>query len=884
MNPLRTLWQRFRSLWQSRAVKQEIDAELQFHLAMREQENLRAGMSAKDAAREARRRFGNFQSVREECRQLCGVSLGQTVWQDVRFGLRMLRKNPAFTTVAALTLALGIGVNTTMFSTVKALLFADLPFPEPDRVVRLSTLDRSGEPEESENAPDFLAAHDQSTVFAQLGAHNWGGKVNLACPGLPAEGLRALSTTEEFLPALGVHPLVGRVFTAQDTQPGHNDVVLLNRGFWLRHFNGDPQVIGKSLRLDGRDTTIIGVVNLAQPLLFGGRVDLVQPLGFSDWQRKSDGGWLVVVGRLKPGVPLAQAQAEMAALGQRLTHDNPKLYPNLRFRVGLLGQSLLNHQSGVIFWCLFALTGFVLLIACANLANLQLARLTSRARELGIRAALGAGRARLARQLLTESLVLSLLGGALGLALAWAGTQWLGHQFTMEDDGSPLGLAFPLDRTVLGFTFLVSVLSGVIVGTAPAWLMLRGDLNPALKEDRRTLSAGRSRHRLQSALIVGEITLEMPLAICAGFIALYLADKALSGPGWRPAGLMTGEITLAGPAYDSRQKRENLLRQLEERLGALPGVEGVSISSGLPFYHDSGCGVAPRGDAAPGADKNIWVRWHQVDARYFQTLGMTLRQGRAFTAEEVTKDSEVTIISQALAEKLWPGRNPLGKRLPWTASARKHWPGIIGVVNNVSDADSYQIYSPRGGWGTYSLTVRAQGEPQGLGAAVRQAVAELDPNLPVCRFESARKLLAGVTADERTLIWLIGAFGVLGMLLAAVGIYGVTSHVVAQRTGEFGIRIALGAPRRSVLWLVLRNGLRLGLLGALLGAAGGGALVLVLRAAVPDLGTVKEATTIGIWAVVGGSALVVVGAVLSACWLPARRATTIDPMTALRCE
>jgi predicted permease len=677
---------------------------------------------------------------------------------------------------------------------------------------------------------------------------------------------------------------VGRLFTAQECKAGRDDVVILSRDFWMRRFNGDPQVVGKTLRLDGRSVSVVGVVNLAHPLL-GGGVDLLLPQGFSAaWQRRRGDQWLMVVGRLKRGVPLAQAQAELAALGQRIAHDHPKEHPNFRLQADLLGHSLLSRHSGMIFWSLFALTGFVLLIACANLANLQLARLTSRARELGIRAALGAGRARLARQLLTESLVLSLLGGALGLLLALAGNQLLGRQFSSEEDGSPLGIVIPLDRGVIGFTFLVSLFSGVAVGTAPAWLMVRGDLNPALKEDRRTLSAGRSRHRLQNTLVVAEIALELPLLACTGLTAFVLVQKAFCNPGWRPDGLMTGEITLAGPAYDSPQKREHFLGQLDERVGALPGVERVSLSSGLPFEKDGWCAVASEGDAAPEADKHVMVACHNVDAHYFQTLGMTLRQGRDFTAMEIAKDAQVAVISEALAKKLWPGGNPLGKRLPWNGSDRKHWPEIIGVVDDTTDGEPLQDYRPRGGFTTISLIVRAAGEPQALAKATRQAVAELDPDLPLARFEPARKLLAGVTANERTIIWLIAGFGALGMLLAAVGIYGVTAQVVSQRTAEFGIRMALGAPRVSVLWLVLRNGLRLGLIGTLLGIAGGWALVLVSKALLPDLFDLKNCTNAGIWLVIGGAGLVLVGAVLAACWLPARRATTIDPMTALRYE
>ena len=886
MNPFRTLWHRFRSLWQSRAVKQEIDDELQFHLAMREQENLRAGMAPKEAAREARRRFGNFQSVREECRELRGVSLGRTIWQDVCFGLRLLRRNPGFTTVAVLTLALGIGVNTTMFSTLKALMFCDLPFPEPDRLVLISVAGDTGGDDRSQSTGDYLDEREQSTVFTHLGALHYGDRVNFSSPGAPAEGLRVVYATAEFLQALAVQPLVGRTFTAEETQPGQTDVVVLNRELWLRRFHGDPQIVGRTVRLDGHDATVVGVVSVEQPLLFYGAVDILRPYAIEPTERENrEGRWLVVVGRLKPGVSLGQAKAEMAAVGQRIAHDHPKEHRHLTLRTELLGHGLLNLQSRRIFWMMLLLTGLVLLIACANLANLQLARLAARARELGIRAALGAGRARLARQLLTENLVLSLLGGALGLLCAWAGSHYLGRQFNLDADGSPLGMVVPMDRLVVTFSLLVSALSGILVGTAPVWFLVRGDLNVGLLETRRTASAGRSHHRLQNALIVAEVALALPLLACTGLVVIDLGERILRAPGWRAEGVFTSQLTLSSPALDSQQKRQNFLGRLEERVGALPGVQSVSFASDLPFENYSGCWVNPSGQTFPSAESHLFARFHRVDAHYFQTLGMTLRQGRDFTADEIAKTASVTLISQALAAKLWPGQSALGKRLPWSGSDQAHQPEIIGVVNDLPQAQqNYQVYCPRGNSWTVSLIVRAAGPPQALAGALRQTLTELDPDVPLYRFMPARKLLYAVNANDRILGGLVGGFGALGLLLAVVGVYGVTAHVVSRRTNEFGIRMALGARRSNVLWLVLRSGLRLGLLGTLLGLLGGITLLFLLKALLADVFDLKELAQAGPWLFVGGAGLVMVGAVLAACWLPARRATQIDPMSALRYE
>jgi putative ABC transport system permease protein len=886
MNAFLTLWRRCCSLWQSRAVKQEIDDELQFHIAMREQENLRAGMAPQEAAREARRRFGNFQSVREECRELRGVSFGRTVWQDVQFGLRMLRKNPGFTTVAILTLALGIGVNTTMFSMVKMALFCDLPFPEPERLALISIDEQRFGDDRYQTSADYFDLREQNTVFTQLGALHYGERINCSSPGAPAEGVRGVYISAEFLPALGVQPLVGRHLTPEENQPGHTEVVVLNREFWQRRFNGDPQIVGRTVRLDGKETTVVGVVDVAHPLLFYGPLDVLCPLELGPGQRQNrNSEWLVVVGRLKPGVSLRQAKTHIAALGQRIAHDHPKEHPHLNLSTERLGQALLNMQSRRIFYLMLLLTGFVLLIACANLANLQLARLASRTRELGIRASLGAGRARLARQLLTESLVLALLGGAAGLLLAWVGNHWLGPQFTMEADGSPLGLVVRTDRTVVAFAFLISALSGMVVGTAPVWFLIRGDLNVGLLETRRTVSAGRAHHRLQNALIVAEIALALPLLAVTGLSVVDLGQKLVRPPGWHLESVATGAIALSGPAYDTDPKRESFLRRLQERVSALPGVQSVSLATDLPFEHDRWCRLSLSGQTNAHAESRLLSTVHQVDAQYFQTLGITLRQGRNFTAEEAAHNPPVTVINQGLADKLWPGQSPLGKRLPWNWNERKHWPEVIGVVNDLPEVEqNFQVYRPRGALSMPSLLVRVTDHPQALAGPLRQLLAELDPDLPLSRFMPARNALQAVNANNHILGGLIVGFGALGLLLAVVGVYGVTAHVVSRRTQEFGIRLALGAPRANVLWLVLRNGLRLGALGTLLGIVGGTGLVVVLKAMLADAFGTTSLAEAGPWLFVGSAALVMVGAVLAACWLPARRATRIDPMSALRYE
>lgn len=883
MNLSRTLWQRFRSLWQSRAAKQEIDEELQFHLAMREQENLRAGMPPKEAARDARRRFGNLQNVREECREARGVSLGLTVWQDVCFGLRMLRKHPGFTAVMILTLALGVGVNTSMFSMLKHFLFADLPFPEPERLVRISEVDRTGERYNFQSSGDFVDERAQSTSFAGWGALHFGGNVNFSSPDSPAEALHSVYVTADFLPTLGIKPLAGRVFTAADEQAGSEGVVLLSQAFWQRRFNGDPQVVGRPLRLDGKGATVIGVVTVDDPLMFDGGVDIVRLLTFAPWQRQNhDNSWLEVIARLKPGTSLPQAKAELATIGQRLAHDYPKEHDFLNLQAEPLGRALMDGDGPKVIWMLMGLTVFVLLIACANLTNLQLSRVALRARELGIRAALGASRIRLARQLLTESVVVSLLGGALGAGLALGCNRLLSHRFLSEDDGTPLGIQIPLDGGGIAFALLVALLCALLVGIAPVWIMVRRDLNPLLKEDGRTLSAGLSRHRLQNAFIVAEVALALPLLLCLGLMTTEFINRALKAAGWRAEGLMVGDLTLAGGAYDSPQKQAAFLQRLAERAGALPGVQSVSIASCLPIRERNNCWrIEPEGAAVSKTKPLIW--WHSVDGSYFQTVGITLRQGREFTLEELAHGGEVVIIHHGLAEKLWPGQNPIGKRISMVG--QKEQLEVIGVINDLLDDGRFQGYRPQAGqWmSNPTLLVRAEGSPQALAPLLRRIVAELDPDLPLYQFQPVQELLRKLRTNETIIVSLIAGFGILGLLLATVGIYGVTSQVVSQRTGEFGIRMALGAPRRHVLWLVLRGGLKLGLCGTALGLAGSLTLLQGFRIFGSLFGN-EDLKLTTICLIAAGTGLVLLAVTLAACWLPARRATRIDPMTALRCE
>jgi putative ABC transport system permease protein len=890
MNPFRAIWSRFRSLGRNRVLKEEIDEELRFHLDQRTAENIAGGMSPEEAAREARKRFGNFQSVREDCHQMRGANFGESFLQDVRFGLRILRKNPGFTAVAVLTLALGIGINTAMFSMLNHFLFYPLPYSQPNALVAVSGI-------YDQTAADYLDEREQKTSFAHLAAfQDWLSGGNLSSSSGPAEGVNVLWTSGNIFDTLEVPPILGRALTDENNQPGHDQVVVLSHHLWMSRFNGDTNIIGRTVRLDGNTLTILGVMpaNFECPPLFGGRVDLVRPLAMTpQWRQNRWNTSFRIIGRLKPGATINQARTEMRTIGQRLTKEYPQAHPggdDFRLQTQMLGQSLLDPGGREIFWLLFGLTGLVLLIACANLANLQLARMAGRSCELGIRVALGAGRARMVRQLLTENLVVSLLGGALGLILAFACDRLLSHQIGLGNLGAFHDI--PVNRVVIGFTVLVSILTTILVGTTPAWLMARADANPALKENARGFFGGRARHRLQNAFVIVQIALALSLLAATGQVAVALIQQVVRDPGWHPDGAFTARINLAGPAYDSTQKRKNFFRQLDERVAALPGVECFTWCSVLPFQNDYGSPVKVEEQPNLIPEKGPMVYWHFVGPDYFKTLGMSLRQGRDFTSAEIENDSPVVIINQALANKLWPGKNPVGQHTGF-AAGQMRWLTIIGVVNDVvgANADECYAYVPPGWFECRFLVFRSPSPLKTTAPALRRIVAGIDPDLPVLQLESASQLFASADqADMRLIEGLIIAFGILGLFLAVVGVYGVTAYSISQRTGEFGIRMALGAQRGDILWLILRRGLLLSLSGAVLGIAGAIGILRVLAALIPNESPTGPPAAIfaGIsesgWLIIIGVSAVLIAVGMLACWLPARRATRTDPMTALRCE
>lgn len=792
---------------------------------------------------------------------------------DLQFACRQLLKNPGFTAVAALTLALGIGVNTSMFSGLHSLLMPEQPYPEADRLVRVFRT--SPHSQRTPHSPaNFLDGRGQNTVLSDMAATT-SRPANLAEAGQPAERLRTVLVTAGLIPMLGIQPKLGRAFLPEEDQPGRSDVVLLNHAFWLRRFNADPGIIGRTLRLDGVPVTVVGVM----PPEFAdrqgwGTADLIRPLAFSDAERAERGNhYLDVFARLKPGITLAQANEGLAALATRLREEYPGNNTDSGLRAATLARSM-DPRGQTMLWLILGLAGFVLLIACANLANLQFARTARRSREIAIRGALGASRGRLLRQLLTENLLLAALGGLLGLLLAQWTNQWLIHRLT--EDGRPL-VRPELNLAVLGFALLASTFSGLAFGMVPAWLASRTDLNATLKQGGRDGGGGSSRHWFRHGLIVGQVALTLMLLAGAGLVLSGLHRFSTADPGWRIDGLHAGYLNLPAATYPDGAARRRFMDRLLEKVAALPGVERVSLGNALPVSGArSHIGLAI--ESAATSMTSGFSSLAFVSPGYFPTLGIRLLEGREFQADDLPGHPAVTIVNESFARACWPNASAVGRRIGEAGD----WLEIVGVVADVRAATDpseptsrFQCYRPLGQDPQAGLAVAVRGNV--TGETLRRAVAELDPDLPLSEAGSVRAAVGRFFRQAAVAGWLLAAFAGLGLLLAALGTYGVIAGFVGQRTQEIGVRMALGAQIRDVLWLVLGRGLRLTTVGLGVGLLGSIGLVNVLRSLTPGL----KANSPAVLLVVCGLLLLVA---FIACWLPARRASRVDPLVALRSE
>ena len=811
----------------------------------------------------------------------------ETLWQDIRYGFRMLVKKPGFTVVAILALALGIGANTAIFSVVNGVLLRPLPFEDPDRLVRISEWSQQV-PGMSVSYPNLLDWRAQQTVFTAIAATRF-QSYNLT-GGEEPERLQGRDVSANFFDVIGVKPALGRTFLPEEDHANSNRTCVISYGLWQRRFGGDPQILGKVLTLNAESYTVIGV--LPQSYRFGTPTDVFVPIGLKEAtemiRTRDNHPGIYAYARLKPGVTFEQAEVEMKGIAQRLAQEYPKtnagnsitLLPLREYFVGDIRQSLLILLGAV---------GFVLLIACANVANLLLARATSRTREIAIRTALGAGRWRIIRQLLTESILLAILGATVGLLLAFWGIDVLR---TASIDAIPTTAEIKLDTSVFIFTLVVSLLTGLICGLAPALQTSKPDLNESLKEGGRAGTAGAGRQRIRSILVISEVALSLMLLIGAGLLIKSFLRLRETETGFKPDNLLTMQIAYTAGEGEGR-KVANFFNEVEERVKALPGVESVALSNGVPMLGSSETSFAIEGRPPAEPGKRPMTVLFITSPDYLKTMGIKLLRGRFFTEQDTQNSPLVAVIDEDFARQNFPNEDPIGKFLEGSREENIPHIEIVGVVGHVKNygldtpgpvqAELYYAlkqvpdkFLPDIA-GRISLVARTTADQTTLTAAVRREVQAIDANQPVFNVNTMEQVLAESLASQRLSMLLLSIFAGVAMILAAVGIYGVLSYTVIQRTHEIGIRMALGARVVDVIRLVLGHAMMLVLIGIGLGLVGAFAVTRVMASLLYGVSATDPLTF-------GGVSLLLAAIALIACLIPARRATKVDPMVALRHE
>ncbi len=796
-----------------------------------------------------------------------------TLLKDIRYGIRSLLKRPAFTIVAVITLGLGIGVNTAIFSVINAVLLRPLPYNDPARIVTFRS---------NQSAPDLEDVQAQSHTFSKFG-------------GLVAQPLDYTGGAEPvqfdigqvtggFFETLGVKAERGRFITSDDDKTGAPFVVVLSHSLWLKQFNGDQQIVGKTIPLSGNVYSVIGVM----PAVFATPRDNTEawtPVHVSNPVAANFRGvhFLRSYGRLADGVNLEQARAEMLLIDKTLAAQYPAENKNRNTVLIPLHERIVGESRHSLL-VLFAAVSLVLLIACANFANLLLARAAERDREFVIRAALGAGRWRLIRQLLTESVLVSLMGGAVAVVLAIWGTSLL---VALKPENLPRLDEIGVDLRVLGFTFGVSLLTGIVFGLLPAWTASRGGVNDALKEGGRSATAGGARQRLRATFVVMELAVALILLVGAGLLVKTLSVLRSVEPGFQPDHLLTMRVELPEARYKEVDKQTRFRTQTLAAINELPGVQAAMVSE-LPLSGDSlnhDFVIDGRPPIAPGDEPSLETR--SVMGDYFQAMQIPLKSGRDFGPQDFQEKAPlVGIANDAMVRQYFPGEDPLGKRIRWARNAEVEWITIVGVVGDVKhfgldlpeQPGLYSPYTQAAPWKRWtSVVVRTQSDPISMAGAVKQQLWKVDPQLPLTKVETMNEVAAGSFAARRFNMLLLVIFAGLALLLASVGIYGVMSYAVTQRTQEIGIRMALGARAIDVLKLIIRNGMTLILIGVALGIGGSLVLTRLLASLLFGVKPTDAVTFVTVSAVLMMVALV-------ACYLPARRATKVDPLVALRYE
>jgi putative ABC transport system permease protein len=880
MNGVKSWWHRLLALLHRRSHETQMNEEIRQHLDGLIERNVTAGMPAEEARQAALRQFGGVEQVKESARAERIWIWPAEFWQDLQYGFRMLVKNPGFTIVAVLALALGIGANSAIFSVVNTVLLRPLPYKNPDQLMMVwEEAAHFGFPRNTPSPANFLDWRAQNTVFQAMAAMA-PSSFNLTGNGEP-ERFDGRRVSADLFPLLGVEPQLGRVFLPEEDRPGRGRAVIVSYGLWQRRFAADPGIIGKPLTLNGESYTVVGVMPRGFQLP-SFKDQLWVPLAFDSKEAASRGNhYLEVIARLKPGSGIKQARAEMDAIALRLQQQYPE--DNTRIGVTLvpLHEQIVGDVKPALLLLLGAV-GFVLLIACANVANLLLARAAVRQKEIALRLALGAGRSRLTRQFLAESLLLAALGGGFGLLLALLGLDLLK---VFIPDTISQAQAISIDARVLIFTVLVSLVTGVIFGLAPATQVSNLNLNVTLKEGGRDSSAGSRGNRMRNVLVVVEVAVSFVLLIGAGLLINSFIHLRNLDPGFRADHLLAMKVQLPELKYPDQAQRSAFYTELTRRVQTLPGVRSTAVASNLPLTYDGdSILISIEGRADPPPDQRRDVVTRVVGPHYFETMGIPLVQGREFTEKDKEASVWGAVISEMTARYFWPGENPIGKRLkPGTSSSTSHWREVIGVVRDVRQNDlvadpklqMYLTYEQADWFAPNALVVRTSVDPLSLGPAVRRTVWEIDKDQSVSDIRSMAGIVSEALARQRFSMLLLGVFAALALVLAAVGIYGVMSYSVAQRTREIGIRMALGAQKSDVLKMTIRQGLQLVVVGVVIGLAAAFVLTRVMSSLLFRVSATDPTTFVAI-------PLLLMSVALLASYIPALRSMKIDPVVALR--
>jgi putative ABC transport system permease protein len=873
---------RLRALFRRNAVESELDDELRFHFDQQVEKFVQSGMPVAEARRRARLEFGGSDQIKEECREARGVRFLETLWQDLHYGVRMLRKNPGFAITAVLILALAIGANTSFFSALYGLLFRSLPFAHPDRLMTVWSLSSSPQlkhfPFVNSSAPDYYDWAKQNTVFQGLAAMNY-QNFNLTGAGEPL-AVTGFAVTENFFDVLQKPPVVGRGFLPGEIGPGKADVVILSHSLWKRAFGGRPDILGRSVTLDHRVYTVVGVAPPDANFREDFRGEFYLPLDVDPVQKRGARS-LEVIGRLKPGVTEAQALTEMRTIAARLAERYPDT--NKDWSVRLI--PLREHLFGDLRWpigVLYAAAALLILIACANLANVLMVRGMARSSEMAIRSALGAGRLRLCRQMLTESLLLSLLGGALGILLSWWGVDLMRVMVSVLQRSSGItGTAhITLSPWSLAFTMALSFGATLLFGLFPSWQASQTRSADALRGAAHSVGEDRGRHRLSRFLVVGEISLSFVLL--AGFFLMFRSLDHLSHTslGYSSSQVLTLELSLPStPEYQESRSRAAFCHYVLNRMQATPGVLSAASVNQHPLsapHNLMPFEIAGRSITTPGDHPIAEPRTISTD--YFRTMGISLLRGRDFTRT----DTNGVIVDQELVRQYFPGENPIGRQISLPGGYVVKIVGVVGSIQPPKLTDKLprpHMYLSIDAYCLPDITfmVRTRGDPMALAGAMRQAIWAVDRNLPIPNIQPMQNLVQDRLSMPRLIATISGLFAAAALVLTMLGVYGVMAYAVHRQTREIGVRTAFGAERSDILRMVLRKGMAMIGIGSAVGLVAALILCRVLSSLLYETSPADP--------VAYGVVIVVVAATgLLACYVPARRATKLDPMAALRCE